>query len=66
MSLIDLEFRQGDQIAVITLNRAEVHHAINEEMMSLLENILDQNYRKFASGISAPGRNVIAALRFTF
>ena len=30
------------------------------------ENILDQNYRKFASGISSPGRNFIVALRGTF
>jgi hemoglobin/transferrin/lactoferrin receptor protein len=28
-----------------------------------IENILDEHYRKFASGISAPGRNVIVALR---
>ena len=28
-----------------------------------MENILDQNYRVFASGISAPGRNLIVALR---
>ncbi len=28
-----------------------------------IENILDENYRKFASGISSPGRNVIVALR---
>ncbi|MCX6306797.1 MAG: TonB-dependent receptor [Bacteroidetes bacterium] len=28
-----------------------------------MENILDKNYRKFASGISSPGRNVIVALR---
>lgn len=28
-----------------------------------MENILDENYRKFASGISSPGRNVIVALR---
>ncbi|MEI7499452.1 MAG: TonB-dependent receptor [Bacteroidota bacterium] len=28
-----------------------------------LENILDENYRKFASGISNPGRNFIIALR---
>lgn len=27
------------------------------------ENILDQNYRHFASGISAPGRNFVLALR---
>lgn len=31
-----------------------------------MENILDENYRKFASGISAPGRNVIVALRASF
>jgi len=31
-----------------------------------MENILDENYRKFASGISSPGRNVIVALRATF
>ena len=30
-----------------------------------VENILDQNYRKFASGISSPGRNFIVALRGT-
>jgi hemoglobin/transferrin/lactoferrin receptor protein len=30
-----------------------------------IENILDQNYRKFASGISSPGRNFIVALRGT-
>jgi hemoglobin/transferrin/lactoferrin receptor protein len=28
-----------------------------------LENILDRNYRYFASGISAPGRNLVLALR---
>ena len=28
-----------------------------------IENILDRNYRYFASGFSAPGRNVIVALR---
>ncbi|MEI7980751.1 MAG: TonB-dependent receptor [Bacteroidota bacterium] len=31
-----------------------------------MENILDENYRKFASGISSPGRNIIVALRGTF
>ncbi len=31
-----------------------------------LENILDQNYRIFASGISAPGRNFIVSLRGRF
>lgn len=28
-----------------------------------MENILDENYRKFASGISSPGRNIVVALR---
>lgn len=31
-----------------------------------VENILDRNYRYFASGFSAPGRNFIVALRSTF
>jgi len=31
-----------------------------------VENMLDQNYRKFASGISSPGRNFIVALRGSF
>jgi hemoglobin/transferrin/lactoferrin receptor protein len=31
-----------------------------------LENILDQNYRVFASGISAPGRNFVLTLRGRF
>lgn len=28
-----------------------------------MENILDESYRKFASGINSPGRNIIVALR---
>lgn len=31
-----------------------------------IENILDTEYRVFASGINAPGRNVYAAVRMTF
>lgn len=31
-----------------------------------LDNILDQNYRTFASGISAPGRNLSVTLRCSF
>lgn len=31
-----------------------------------VENLMDVNYRVFASGISAPGRNVIGTLRFNF
>lgn len=31
-----------------------------------VENILDKNYRYFASGMSAPGRNLVIALRYQF
>lgn len=31
-----------------------------------IENILDRNYRYFASGFSAPGRNYVLALRWSF
>ena len=31
-----------------------------------VENIMDQHYRLFASGISAPGRNIIATIRASF
>lgn len=31
-----------------------------------LENILDKNYRYFASGMSAPGRNLVLAVRYQF
>jgi hemoglobin/transferrin/lactoferrin receptor protein len=31
-----------------------------------VENLLDQNYRTFSSGISAPGRNVVIAVRGSF
>lgn len=37
----------------------------NLQMQASLENILDRNYRVFASGISAPGRNLILTLRGT-
>jgi hemoglobin/transferrin/lactoferrin receptor protein len=32
----------------------------------MIENILDRNYRYFASGFSAPGRNYVIALRTSF
>jgi hemoglobin/transferrin/lactoferrin receptor protein len=31
-----------------------------------VENLADRNYRTFASGVSAPGRNVQLSLRATF
>jgi hemoglobin/transferrin/lactoferrin receptor protein len=39
----------------------QIERHINIELG--MENILDENYRKFASGISSPGRNIIVALR---
>ena len=36
------------------------------QLQFAVENILDQNYRVFASNISAPGRNFIVTLRGTF
>lgn len=35
-------------------------------LLAGVENILDRNYRYFASGISAPGRNFVVALRANF
>jgi len=31
-----------------------------------IDNVFDTQYRTFASGINAPGRNFIAALRFQY
>ena len=44
MSLINLEYQQQHQIAIICLSRPEVHHAIDDRMMDRLENILDELY----------------------
>jgi hemoglobin/transferrin/lactoferrin receptor protein len=38
----------------------------NLQMQVGLENILDRNYRYFASGFSAPGRNLFVAIRANF
>lgn len=50
-----------------TLN-ARASYAItrNVSVQLGLENILDMNYRTFASGVSAPGRNFQASLRASF
>lgn len=42
MPHILLDYHSQNHIAVITLNRPEVHHAISEEMMTRLEEILDE------------------------
>ncbi len=47
-----------------TLNwRGSVDLTKNVQAQFAVENILDRNYRYFASGFSAPGRNFIIALR---
>lgn len=47
-----------------TLNaRAGYKFSQNVTLQLALENIMDANYRVFASGISSPGRNFIATLR---
>lgn len=50
-----------------TLN-LRLQYAINKnlKLQAACENILDANYRVFASGISAPGRNFIFAIRASF
>jgi len=50
-----------------TLN-ARVSYAITKDisLQVACENILDQNYRQYASNISAPGRNFILTLRGNF
>lgn len=47
---------------------ARISFAITQHLNLQLacENILDQNYRVFASGISAPGRNYRCTVRFNF
>ena len=42
----------------------KVHKLIT--LQAGIENILDTQYRTFASGINAPGRNIFGALRFHF
>ena len=50
-----------------TLNwRNNFHITKKTQLQFAIENILDRNYRYFASGFSAPGRNYIIALRTSF
>lgn len=51
----------------ITLNiRTAYQFNKSIQLQMALENILDQNYRVFASNISAPGRNFVVTLRGNF
>ena len=50
-----------------TLNWRNSFHITKKTMLQFaIENILDRNYRYFASGFSAPGRNYVIALRTAF
>ena len=50
-----------------TLNwRNSFHITKKTQLQFAIENILDRNYRYFASGFSAPGRNYVIALRTSF
>jgi hemoglobin/transferrin/lactoferrin receptor protein len=46
--------------------RAGVTVAKYVQVQAGVENILDKNYRYFASGMSAPGRNFVLAVRFIY
>ncbi|HZH36636.1 MAG TPA: hypothetical protein VEX65_05140, partial [Flavisolibacter sp.] len=51
----------------LTLNlRTTVNLHKQLSLQAGIDNILDRNYRYFASGFSAPGRHVILALRSSF
>lgn len=50
-----------------TLNLATQYQLTDALQLSAsLENITDQRYRTYSSGIAAPGRNFIAAMKYTF
>jgi hemoglobin/transferrin/lactoferrin receptor protein len=50
-----------------TINvRAGYTVAKNVMLQFGVENVLDRNYRYFASGTSAPGRNVVVAVRMNY
>ncbi len=46
--------------------RAGVTVAKYVQVQAGIENMLDRNYRYFASGMSAPGRNFVLAVRFNY
>lgn len=46
--------------------RTSYHFSKYLQMQVALENIMDQNYRVYASNISAPGRNLVLSLRGNF
>lgn len=63
---LDLATPDGTPLWVIF--NAYVKYVINPKLTlnAAAENLLDQHYRPFSSGVSAPGRNFILTLRSTF
>ncbi|MFM9945449.1 MAG: TonB-dependent receptor plug domain-containing protein [Bacteroidia bacterium] len=58
---------KGGMPAWMILNfRASYHLPKNLVLQGGIENILDTNYRVFASGINGAGRNIYLAIRFTY
>lgn len=50
-----------------TLNIKAIYDLENQFILSVgIENITDQRYRPYSSGISSPGRNFILSLRYNF
>lgn len=50
-----------------TINfKTAVNVSDNVKVQAGVENILDKNYRYFASGMSAPGRNFVLAVRYNY
>ena len=54
-------------LAWVTVSLYSTYQLTEDFQLQLaLENITDRHYRPFASGVSAPGRNVAASLRWLF
>jgi hemoglobin/transferrin/lactoferrin receptor protein len=57
----------GYMPAWLTFNIKTAYHVTKTVTINLaVENLFDSHYRIFASGISAPGRNIMAAIRVKF
>ena len=58
---------EGGMPAWYTINlKAAYTFEKNVTLQAGIENIMDAQYRAFASGINAPGRNVFVAIRFKY
>ncbi|MEM8970149.1 MAG: hypothetical protein AAGE93_27280, partial [Bacteroidota bacterium] len=60
-------YTEDGALAWYTLNLIGSYEIIPElTLQAGVENILDKHYRPYSSGISAPGANIIVALRGKF